>query len=89
MEQYIIVKVREPKLQWPPYVYRDENGQYQMPTSNLARVRKAIHGVSKSDFVNLADIVSHTPWMTQEETDTIARIFDTAMARAKRATPRK
>ena len=89
MEQYIIVKVRDSQVEWPPYPYRGEDGKYHTPSSNLGKVRKAIHKVSKDEHISLADMVTHTMFMTQAESDKVKEIFETAMSRGKREHERR
>lgn len=85
MEQYIIVKVRDAKACIPdkPVIY---NGSIEVwPHSNLAKIRRAIHDTAEEQFISVADLVTHTVFMTKEESDTVSRIFNQAMARAKQA----
>ena len=85
MEQYIIVKVRDAKACFPEKTIV-HNGTVIIPHSNLAKVRRAIHDVCEEQFISAADIVSHSIFMTKEETETINRIFNDAMGRAKETT---
>jgi hypothetical protein len=85
MEQYIIVKVKDSKAEFPSKPYRDPStGRWFLPDTNLAKVRKAIHEASKEQFIGLADMVTHTPYMSKEDSETIAEIFNRNMERAKR-----
>lgn len=84
MDKYIIVKVRNAEAKWPPYPHWDvERKRYMMPFEAHARMRQAIHAAYKTEAVNGADMVTHSPWMTKDESETVKRIFETAMARAK------
>ncbi len=82
-DKYILVKVRDATSEMPPNVIV-ERGQVFLPTSNLAKVRKAIHKVSEEQFISVADMVTHSAFMTDHETEQVTRIFETAMARVKR-----
>lgn len=84
MDQYIIVKVRDAKECFPekPVVH---NGICIMPDSNVAKIRKAIHRTAEEQFISAADMVSHSIFMGRDETETINRIFNDAMTRAKKS----
>ena len=84
MEKYIIVKVRDANAEFPSKPYADPaTGNWHIPTTNLGKIRKAIHAVCEQQFISAADMVTHTRFMTREETETVARIFNRAMERAK------
>lgn len=83
-DKYIIVKVENAETKWPPYPHWDvERKQYRMPFTAHARMRQAIHAAYVDEGVDGGDMVTHTPWMTEQESETVKRIFETAMARAK------
>jgi hypothetical protein len=87
MEKYIIVKVRDADAEFPSSPYKDlVTGKWHIPLTNLGKIRKAIHTVAEEHFISEADMVTHTWFMTKAESDAIARIFETAMSRAKRRT---
>lgn len=87
MEKYIIVKVRDADAEYPSKPYKDlVTGKWHIPLTNLGKVRKAIHTVCTEQFISAADMVTHTQYMTQAESEQVARIFNTAMERAKRRT---
>jgi len=86
MEQYIIVKVRDAKASFPEKAVA-ANGQLIWPHSNVAKIRRAIHATAVEQFISISEVLTHTPWLTQEETEAVDRIFNDAMNRAKRATP--
>ena len=87
MDKYIVVRVED----------ADRNAAFpalENPwNTNLGMVRKAaIHEVAENRGVHIADMPTHTlhadyhpAYLTKKESDDIARIFETAMARAKRA----
>lgn len=86
MDKYIVVRVED----------ADRNAAFpaiENPwKTNLGMVRKAIHEVAETRGVQIADMPTHTlhadyhpAYLTKKESDDIARIFETAMARAKRA----
>lgn len=81
--KYILVRVQEAEAEFPPNVVV-ERGKVVMPTTPIGYVRKAIHNVAKTHFLGVADMVTHTRFMTKEESAAVARIFETAMARGKR-----
>lgn len=83
MEKYIIVKVRDSDSCFPekPVFH---NGTIVWPHSNLAKIRKAIHSTSKEQFISAADMVTHTAYMSKEDSETIAEIFNRNLERAKR-----
>jgi hypothetical protein len=81
-DKYILVKVRDATSEMPPNVVV-ARGKVIMPTTPIAHVRKAIHKVAEDQFLSIADMVTHTRFMTQEESDTVARVFEKAMKRAK------
>lgn len=85
MEKYIIVKVRDADAEFPSSPYKDlVTGKWCIPSTNMGKIRKAIHDAAEEQFISEADIVTHNRFMTARESADIARIFETAMARAKR-----
>lgn len=85
MDKYIIVKVRDADAEFPSQPYKDlTTGKWVIPSTNVGKIRKAIHTVAREQFISEADMVTHTAFMTPSESDMVARIFETAMARAKR-----
>jgi hypothetical protein len=84
MEKYIIVKVRDANAEFPSQPYKDlVTGKWSIPLTNLGKIRKAIHAVCAEQFISAADLVTHASYMTQDETEAVARIFNRAMERAK------
>lgn len=75
MEQYILVKVRD-----------SDGGGYN---SNMGIIRRAIHEKAKNNDISVADMVTHTRFMTADESDRVTEVFETAMNRAKRAHARQ
>lgn len=85
MEKYIIVKVRDADAEFPSQPYKDlVTGKWRIPSTNVGKIRKAIHAASEEQFISCADMVTHTRFMTAQESAEVARIFETALARAKR-----
>ena len=84
MEKYIIVRVRDAEDEFPSQPYKDlETGKWVIPNTNVGKIRRAIHATSKEQFISAADMITHTRFMTAQESAEVARIFETAMARAK------
>ena len=81
-DRYILVKVRDASATFPekPVVFEDG---LVYPESNFAKIRKAIHAKSKEQFISVADICSHSVYMTENETQQLENIFNQVMARAK------
>ena len=81
-DRYILVKVREPQASFPgkPVVV---NGTMVLPHTNFAKIRKAIHEKSQEQFISVADICSHSAYMTDDETQQLEDIFNRVMARCK------
>lgn len=69
-EKYIIIKVRN----------ANHKKGYLTPVGLL---RKMIHKTAEEQGISEADIVTHTQYMDKEDSETVARIFSRAMARAK------
>lgn len=75
MDNYIIVKVSNERPS-------RSNGFL----SPIGRIRRAIHRVSEDFGYDIADLVTHSRlYMTREESDEVARIFESAMGRARAA----
>jgi hypothetical protein len=81
-EKYIIVKVRDADSAMPPSPVV-VGGRVVLPTTPVSHIRRAIHKVTEDQFLSAADMVTHTRFMTREESDTVARVFEKAMRRAK------
>ena len=81
-EKYIIVKVRDADREIPTRAVA-ERGKVVIPSTSVGHLRKAIHAKAAEQFISEADIVTHTQYMSQEDSDTVARIFERAMKRAK------
>lgn len=52
--------------------------------TNLGKMRKAIHLASAENDISVADMVTHTRFMTSDESRRVTEIFETAMNRGKR-----
>lgn len=72
-DKYIVVKVRDADARLTP----------GSANTNLGSIRKAIHERAEARGNSIADMVTHTGFMTEEESADIARIFEGAMNRAK------
>lgn len=72
-DKYIVVKVRD----------ADERMAAGSYITNLGAMRKALHERSEERGNSIADMVTHTRFMTEEESADITRIFETAMSRNK------
>lgn len=81
-DRYILVKVREPNAAFPGKAVV-VNGTVIMPHTNFAKIRKAIHEKSEEQFISVADICSHSMFMTDAETQQLEDIFNRVMARCK------
>jgi hypothetical protein len=73
MDKYIIVKIR------------DADGRNGRFNSNMGAMRKAIHQASRDLDISAADMVTHTSFFPTEDSATVATIFETNMAKAKKA----
>lgn len=69
-DKYILVKVRDA-----------ERGGYN---TNMGKMRKAIHLASDEHDISVADMVTHTRFMTADESRQVTEVFETAMDRGKR-----
>lgn len=84
MEKYLVVKVYD----------SDRNSLFpevvDPATTNMGVVRKAIHDLGKDRGIHIADMPTHArladhhpAFFTTEESEEIAKIFETALRRAK------
>jgi hypothetical protein len=91
MEKYLIVRVPDATTMLPavPVV---ENGRiHEWPTTNMARIGKAVRLTSEEHFLGASWMTTHDKFglMTDEESETIAKIFENVSARAKKRNPKK
>lgn len=52
--------------------------------SNIAKVRRALHEVSREESISLADLVVPSFLVTPDEAEQLERMFDTILDRAKK-----
>lgn len=78
-DKYILVKVRA----------ADERMTPRSANTNLGEIRKAMHEMAEDHGISMADMVTHTRFMTADETRRVTEIFETAMDRTKRAHARQ
>lgn len=73
-DKYVLVKVRDADSKMNP----------GSANTNLGKIRKAIHEKAKDNDISIADMVTHTRFMTADESERVTSIFETAMNRCKR-----
>jgi hypothetical protein len=81
-DKYIIVRVRDTESEMPPNVVV-ERGKVVLPKSPLVHVRGAIHKVAEEQFLGVADMVTHTRFMREQDSEAVRKIFEDSMRRMK------
>jgi hypothetical protein len=88
MDKYLIVKVPDADATYEEPVTFMGTTKW-LPHTQLGRIGSAVRIASEKHFVGASWMATHGIGMTQEESETVARIFENVYARARRANPKK